>query len=201
MGDFDAAEDLVVEGSGASLGHAEAHRRRLARRAACLCLVAGNRAAGARVARRTAFGLRLLAPPLQLVFGAEAVVGVAGSHQLLRRLPVELQAPGLVDRSFVPVEPQPAHARQDALDHGVGGALEVGVLDAQDEDALMVAREQPVEERGARAAHVQVAGGRGRKTHADWIVGSHERKANSDTTGAEKRASRKVGAATARSAL
>ena len=38
------------------------------------------------------------------------------------------------------------------------GALEVGVLDAQDERAALPAREQPVEERRARVADVQLPG-------------------------------------------
>ena len=52
------------------------------------------------------------------------------------------------------------------LDHLVRRALGVGVLDAQHEHAAVAAREQPVEERRARAADVQVAGGRRREADA-----------------------------------
>ena len=64
-------------------------------------------------------------------------------------------------RPFVPVEAEPAQAVEDAVDHLLRRSLGVGVLDAQHEHAAVAAREQPVEERGARAADVEVAGGRG----------------------------------------
>ena len=68
--------------------------------------------------------------------------------------------------ALVPVEAEPAHALQNAVDHLCGRALEVGVLNAQDERAAVMAGEQPVEQRGAGAADVQIAGGRGRETDA-----------------------------------
>ncbi len=45
-------------------------------------------------------------------------------------------------------------------------ALEVYVLDAKDERALVMPREQPVEQRGARPADMEIAGGGGGKTEA-----------------------------------
>jgi hypothetical protein len=67
---------------------------------------------------------------------------------------------------FVPVEAQPAQALEDGLDAGVGVALDVGVVQAQHHGAAVVAGIEPVEDEGAGAAHVQKAGGRGRKTDA-----------------------------------
>ena len=49
-------------------------------------------------------------------------------------------------------------------DHLVRRALDVGVFDAQDEDAAVTPRVEPVEQRRAGAADVQVAGGRGGET-------------------------------------
>ena len=77
-------------------------------------------------------------------------------------------------RAFVPVESQPAQAVEDARDHLVRRALDVGVLDPQDEHAAMAPRVQPVEERRAGAADVQVAGGRWSETktrrgHLVWV--------------------------------
>ena len=63
-------------------------------------------------------------------------------------------------RPFVPVEAEPAQAVDDPRDHLPRRSLGVGVLDAQHERAAMPPREQPVEERRARAADVQVAGRR-----------------------------------------
>ena len=48
----------------------------------------------------------------------------------------------------------------------VGAARFVGVLDAEEELAAVLARVEPVEERRARAADVQVAGGRRREAEA-----------------------------------
>ena len=45
----------------------------------------------------------------------------------------------------------------------------VGVLDPEDEDAAVMAGEEPVEERGAGAADVEVPGGAGRKAHANGL--------------------------------
>ena len=63
-------------------------------------------------------------------------------------------------RVAVPVEPEPLHARQDRVDRGLGGAGAVGILDPQQELAAVVAGVEQVEQRGARAAEVEVAGRR-----------------------------------------
>src|SRR5690606_39840540 len=65
---------------------------------------------------------------------------------------------------LVPVEAQPAQAVENGCEGLLGGALGVGVLNAEDEGAAVVAGKEPVEERRASPTHVQVAGGTGRKT-------------------------------------
>ena len=50
------------------------------------------------------------------------------------------------------------------------GALQVGVLDAQDERAAVLARVGPGKQRGAGAADMQVAGGAGSETGADHVL-------------------------------
>ena len=61
--------------------------------------------------------------------------------------------------ALVPVQPEPAQ-RVEQHEIGVlGVALGVGVLDAEDESAAVVAGEGPVEERGARHADMGIAGG------------------------------------------
>ena len=63
--------------------------------------------------------------------------------------------------AFVPLQAQPFQAGED-LGQGLGlVAFLVGVLDAQDEGAAVMAGEQKIEQGRARAADVQVAGGRG----------------------------------------
>src|SRR3546814_19903482 len=79
-------------------------------------------------------------------------------------------APGareLVDRVAIPVEPEPAHPVEDRVDRGLGGAGAVGILDAQQELAAVVAREQPVEQRGARAADMEETRRRRREARDD----------------------------------
>ena len=51
-----------------------------------------------------------------------------------------------------------------------GGALAVGILDAQQELAAGVACVEPVEQRRARPADVQVAGGRGSEAGDDGFA-------------------------------
>ena len=70
-------------------------------------------------------------------------------------------AADLRDRALVAVELEPAQRVEDLLDVLGRRALAVGVLDAQDERPAGVPREEPVVERGARAADVQRAGRRG----------------------------------------
>src|SRR5581483_6596734 len=59
---------------------------------------------------------------------------------------------------LVPVDAEPAEAVEDRLQRGRVIAVFVGVVDAQDELAAVLAREQPVEQRRALPADVQVAG-------------------------------------------
>src|SRR5947199_9532290 len=61
--------------------------------------------------------------------------------------------------AFVPVEAEPAQIPQNARLRLDRRALDVGVLDAENERAAAAAREQPVEERGTHAADVQMTGG------------------------------------------
>ena len=63
--------------------------------------------------------------------------------------------------------PEPFHPVDDGVDRRLGGALTVGVLNAQHHFAAMASGVEPVEERRARAANVQKTGGRGRKSGDD----------------------------------
>ena len=70
------------------------------------------------------------------------------------------------------VEPEPP---QVVLDRGFRRrrrALAVGVLDAQDERAAVMARQQPVEERRAGVADVEVTGGAGGETDSHRRLGA-----------------------------
>ena len=80
-------------------------------------------------------------------------------------LPVQRQPLGLAIL-LVPTEIEPAQALEDGIERGLGIALDVGVVDAQDHGAAVVAGVEPVEDEGARAPDVQKAGGRRRKTNS-----------------------------------
>jgi hypothetical protein len=89
---------------------------------------------------------------------------------------------GLEEGTFVGIEAQPVQAFKYSLDHRLGGALNVGVLDAKNVHAAVLAREQPVEESGARSAKMKITGGRRCKSnsygvgHNDELWGSAEKK-------------------------
>ncbi len=68
--------------------------------------------------------------------------------------------------AFVPVETHPAQGIDKSLHGPLHGALLVGVLDAQDELAAVLAGEHPVVERGARPADMQIARGAGCESYA-----------------------------------
>ncbi len=98
-------------------------------------------------------------------------VGGTVGQQLLAGGAVEVPPVGLVDRALVPVDAQPLEGLENGADQLRPAALLVGVLDAQDQRARLVAGEEPVEQRRAGPTHVQVARGCGRE--ADAGTGCH----------------------------
>src|SRR5690606_18871859 len=108
---------------------------------------------------------------------------VAGPDQVLGRLAVERLALALEVRSegpasfrtLVPVQPEPAHRIQDRAHAVEARALLVRILDPEHEAAAVLARPEPVEERGAGAADVQIAARRGREPDAGLVGLGHWR--------------------------
>src|SRR5690606_28675703 len=92
---------------------------------------------------------------------------LALAHQLLGHFAVALEPLHLVVGPLVPGDAEPLHALEDRLARELGRPLEVRVLDAQDEGAVVAARIRPAEERSARTADVQIAGGTGSEAGAD----------------------------------
>ena len=138
------AADEVVDDGLALVGHAQAHR-----------------ALGLGLAAEAAVGAVLgLARP-DVLAGRVRAVGAALVEQPLEDLLVAVGAADLRDRALVPVELEPAQRVEDLLDVLGGRPLAVGIFDAQDEGPAGVPREEPVVERGPRAADVQRAGRRG----------------------------------------
>ena len=80
---------------------------------------------------------------------------------------VALGAGELEDHVAVPVEAEPGQAVEDRVDRALGGALPVGILDAQQHLPAGVAGVEPVKQGRAGPADVQVAGGRGGEARDD----------------------------------
>src|SRR5207244_4115269 len=74
-------------------------------------------------------------------------------------------------RTFIPVEAEPAQSFINRRGGFFGIARSIGVLDAQNEFAVVMSREEPIEKGRTGAADVEIASGRGGKTDAD--SGSH----------------------------
>ena len=70
-------------------------------------------------------------------------------------------------RAFIPVQTEPAQPIVNRLRRDFGVPGPVCVLDAQDERAAGMFGVEPIEKRGARAADVEVTGGRWRKSDAN----------------------------------
>ena len=120
IGKLHPAENCVVKGRTPGLGHGKAYRRGFSRGAPAGAFLARNFPAGAFVAGRTALGGSGRAALLQFLLGAKAIVGMSGSQQLGGALAIQIHALGLVVGTLVPVEAEPAHALQDAINH-LGG--------------------------------------------------------------------------------
>ena len=129
--------------------HLEPDRARPTSRLSRGDVLGRQRAAGAVVDPSAARRLRRLALLLQRLGRAVAEIAAAARHELLRAVRDALSSRcdwkyGCVRPAhvgpFVPVEPQPAQAVDDARDHVPGRSLGVGVLDAQHERAACRAR-------------------------------------------------------------
>ena len=110
-----------------------------------------------------------LTKQIELLAGRVAVVGLTFTDQLFRHLPVTVEALHLVEWSLVVTQPQPAHRIENGVGRRLGGALPVGILDAQDEGSTVLPRVRPGEERGARAADVEIAGRARSEAGADHL--------------------------------
>ena len=113
---------------------------------------------------RALFSLRCGAARGQLVLGQVAAIGMARFKQLMRDGGVSFRAGKLEHRRLVAIKAQPRQSIENRVNGRFGRTLTVGILNPQQITAAMMAREKPVEQRGARAANMQIARGRGRKT-------------------------------------
>src|SRR5579862_4400218 len=145
VGKLHAAENSIVESRAAGLGHGEAYGGGFSRGATLGALLARNLSTGSFVARWTPLGCGGRAALLQFGLRAKTIVGISSGQEFRSALAIQFHALRLMVGSLIPVEAKPAHALQDALNHFRCRALEVGVFNAQDERATVMAGEEPVE--------------------------------------------------------
>ena len=163
VADVGALEHLIAvhevgERDAAAVRHTEPQRRLTALGEPCGALLRIELAAGAGIARRATGGELAAAADLDLERRAVAGVGATGGLELRERRGVVGAARRLHDDVAVPVETEPAQVVEDPGGELGAAAGGVRVLDAQQETPGATARQQPVEERGARVAEVQFAG-------------------------------------------
>jgi len=137
--------------------HPEAQRGLAARGKARLTLSGVEGATGAGIAWRSTRGELCASARLDLERRTEAGVDETVALELAERQGIGRPAGRLQDDRLVPQEAEPAQILVDACDELGSAALAVGVLDAQQEPATAAPGEQPVEERGARIAEMQLA--------------------------------------------
>src|SRR3954468_275924 len=170
-----AAND-VVEDDIATFGHPEAHDGFLAVVDSPSRVVLRDVAAAANVLRWPSFLERGLAIGFELLGRAETVIRPARCHQLDHVGAIDVQALRLVIRAMiaagldalVPRQAQPPKVGENRVGRLARRALEVRVLDAEDERPAVAAGEQPVEQRRAGVADVELAGGTWRKPNTHY---------------------------------
>ena len=115
---------------------------------------------------------------LQPLLGAEAVVSLALCHQLLgillehpHPLALHIGAHGAADvRALVPQQASLPHGIVNDVHRTFHIAALVGILDAEDEGAIVVLGHQVSIQGGAQVAHVHVARGRRGKSGTNFLV-------------------------------
>ena len=173
----DLAVDHVLERGGALPWHSEAHD---CQRAAAFQSgpFAGVQVPAAPVVARRAVFLPAAAPKLGKPFcGAVAAVCVSVRYQGVGGFVVKLQSLRLIvwpERpanvgAFVPVQPQPGERLEQHLDRAFHVAVLVGILDANDEVAVIAPGEKPGEDRGSNVAYMCRPGGAWGVAHANSI--------------------------------
>ena len=109
---------------------------------------------------------------LQVFFGAEAFICLAGSQQTVCRCHMLLSKFRLKIRAFIPVEPQPLQAVDDTVNGCLGRSLFVGIFNAQNQFAVMLPGKQPVEQHCPGPADVKITRGAGREANANVLHGT-----------------------------
>ncbi len=170
--ELDGAADQVIEGD-VLIGHAQTQRGLASLRAERGLLLLGQHAVIAVIPE----GLRPSCGDvarLDLLWGGEGLIGIAGLQQLRGDVLVDGASLGLAVgavrpahvNAFVPVDAQPAQGFKDLVVAFLRIARGIGVLDTEQQGAARGTRLGPVEQGRADHAHMRGTGGRRAETHA-----------------------------------
>src|SRR5260370_17420644 len=126
-------------------------------------------------------GQRLRAFTLTFFRASEAIVGLPIWNQSIGIGRISVHLVGLRVgwigsanvRTFVPIQPQPLEILQQLSFVARLTAFDVGVFDAKYERTVLLPRKKPVEERRSNIPDVELPGGRGSKTDANFSFLSH----------------------------
>ena len=140
--------------------------------------VLGQVAAASVIVGHLTVGALLSMQGLQTLLGAEAIVCLALCHQLLgilfehaHALALHIGAHWAADvRAFVPQQAGLPQGVVDDIHSALHIAALIGILDAQDEGAVLVLCHQVGVQGSAQVANVHITRGRRRKTGADFIA-------------------------------
>ena len=122
-----------------------------------------------------ALGPRRLALGVQLLRRHVVAIGFAAGQELVHGGAMQVGPGGLEHRRLVGLKAQPLQALEDDAHGGLGGALAIGVLDAQKELSAGASGVKPVEKRRAGRANMHRASGRGGDPGDDGTVGHRGR--------------------------
>ena len=165
---LDAAKHCILEGSHSSFWNSKTNSTRSAFTPPLLHFFSRQPAASPVVFRSPPFCLRDITALLQFLLSAKTVVAMSGGQQTLSRGLIQIHAPRLKKRTFIPSDSQPRKALQNSIHHFIGGALEVRIFNPQNQSPAKMARVKPVKQRRSRPSNMQIAGRRRSKTQAGF---------------------------------
>ena len=175
---LDVAVHHIVKAGHALAGDLLADDVRLACGKALFHFLLGQFAAAAVVVSHLTGSALLGVQSLQALLGAEAVIRLALCHQLLgillehtHALALHIGAHGAADiRALVPQKAGLPQGVVDDIHSALHIAALIGILDAQDEGAILVLGHQVGVQGSTQVANVHITRRRRRKTGADFIA-------------------------------
>jgi hypothetical protein len=82
---------------------------------------------------------------------------------------IQIYPVGLAKRPLIPIEADPFHPIDDGLNRFIRRATLVGILDAKDEDTLLLASKEPIKQSSAHSSDVKKSCRTGRESDTDLV--------------------------------